>query len=151
MKCQLNGTISLMSHLTKLVVRVLLGRLRGRTSGEVAEEQYGFMPDKGTRNAVFMMRILTEKAIEMQKDVYVCFIDYSKAFDRVQHEALFEMLESLDLDSKDVLLMKNLYWDQQAAIRTNGFVSEYVEIMRGVRQRCVLSPDLFSLYTEMIM
>ena len=47
--------------------------------------------------------------------------------------------------------MKNLYWDQQAAVRVNSIISEYVEIARGVRQGCVLSPDLFSLYTEMIM
>jgi len=59
----------LMSHLTKSVLRVLLGRLQGRTSGEVAEEQRGFMPDKETRNAVFTMRIVTKRAIEMQKDV----------------------------------------------------------------------------------
>ena len=74
-----------------------------------------------------------------------------QAFDRVQHGPLFEMLESLDLDGQDVELMKNLYWDQQAAVRVNSIMSEYVEIERGVRQGCVLSPDLFSLYTEMIM
>jgi len=61
------------------------------------------------------------------------------------------MLESLDLGGQDVELRKNLYWDQQASVRLNGIMSDYVEIMRGVRQGCVLSPDLFSLYTEMIM
>ena len=71
------------------------------TSVEVAEEQDGFMPDRGTHNDVFMSRMLTERVIEMQNDVYLCFIDYCKAFHRVRHEPLFEMLESLDAESKD--------------------------------------------------
>jgi len=91
-KCELYRTISLMNQLTKVILRVLLNRLRGRTAGEVAEEQYGFTPDKGTRNAIFVLRMLGERAVEMQKDLYVCFIDYVKAFDRVQHGPLFEML-----------------------------------------------------------
>ena len=65
-----------MSQLTKLILRVLLNRIRGRTAGEVSEEHYGFMPDKGTRNAIFLLRMLSERSIEMQKDLYVCFIDY---------------------------------------------------------------------------
>ena len=56
--------------------------------------------------------MLTERAIEMQRDVYACFIDYVKAFDKVRHEPLIEMLEALDIDGKDIELIKNLYWDQ---------------------------------------
>jgi len=56
--------------------------------------------------------MLAERAIEMQKDGYVCFIDYVKAFDRVRHQALFEMLELLDLDDQERELMKSLYWNQ---------------------------------------
>jgi len=77
-KCERYRTISLMSHLTKLIIRVLLKRIRGRTADEVAEEQYGFMPDKGTRNAIFLLRILAVKSIQMQKNVYICFLDYVK-------------------------------------------------------------------------
>ena len=51
--------------------------------------------------------------IEKQKDVYVCFIDYSKAFDMVKHEPLIELLQSLDIDPQDVKLLANLYWNQQ--------------------------------------
>ena len=79
-----------MNHLTKLIIRVLLKRIRGRTADEVAEEQYGFMPDKGTRNAIFLLRILAERSIQMQKNVYICFLDYVKAFDKVQHKTLIE-------------------------------------------------------------
>ena len=57
-----------MSQLTKVILRVLLNKLRGRTAGDVAEEQYGFTPDKGTRNAIFVLRMLGERAVEMQSE-----------------------------------------------------------------------------------
>ena len=81
---------------------MLLKRIRGRTADEVAKEQYGFVPDKGTRNAIFLLRILAERSIQMQKNVYICFLDYVKAFDKVQHKTLIEMLELLDIDSKEL-------------------------------------------------
>ena len=79
-----------MSHVTKLVLRVIMNRIRGQTLSEILEVQYGFMPDRGTRKAIFVLRRLVEQMIEKQKDVYVCFIDYSKAFDMVKHEPLIE-------------------------------------------------------------
>ena len=88
-------------------------------------------------------------SIEMQKDLYLCFIDYSKAFDNVRHEKLFNILEHLDIDGKDLRVIRNLYWDQSAAVRIGGELSEYKLIKRGVRQGCVMSPDLFNIYNEM--
>ena len=81
---------------------MLLKRIRGRTADEVVKEQYGFVPDKGTRNAIFLLRILAERSIQMQKNVHFCFLDYVKAFDKVQHKTLIEMLELLDIDSKEL-------------------------------------------------
>ena len=92
-KCEKHRTLSLMTHVTKLVLRVIMYRIRGRTLSEISEVQYGFMPDRGTRNAIFVLRRLVERMIEKQKDVYVCFIDYSKAFDTVKHEPLIELLQ----------------------------------------------------------
>ena len=82
--------------------------------------------------------------------MYICFIDYTKAFDKVKHVTLFEMLQELDVNGKDLELIKNLYWQQQAAVRVGQDMSDWVNIGRGVRQGCALSPELFSLYTEMI-
>ena len=153
-KCEKHRTLSLMSHVTKLVLKVIINRIRGRTLSEISEVQYGFMPDRGTWNAIFVLRRLVERLIEKQKpqkDVYVCFIDYSKAFVTVKHEPLIELLQSLDIDPQDVKLLANLYWNQQAAVRHNGEISESISIKQGVRQGCVASPHLFALYTEMIM
>jgi len=151
-KCEQYRTISLMSHLTKLIIRVLLKRIRGRTADEVAEEQYGFMPDKGTRNAIFLLRILAERSIQMQKNEYICFLDYVKAFDKVEHKTLIEMLELLDIDSKETDLIADLYWSQQACINIDGTFSEWFTVEeRGLHQGCNLSPDLFARYANRIM
>ena len=144
-KCEKHRTISLMSHVTKLVMRVIMNRIRGRTLSEISEVQYGFKPDRGTRNAIFVLRRLVERMIEKQKYVYVCFIDYSKAFDTVKHEPLIELLQSLVIDPQEDKILANLYWNQQAAVRHNGKISESIGIKQGVRHGCVASTHLFVL------
>ena len=150
-KCEKHRTISLMSHITKLVLRIVINKIRGRTLQEVSPEQYGFMPDKGTRNAIFVLKRLVERSVEKQKDVYTCFIDYSKAFDTVKHDSLVELLQSLDVDDADTRLLTNMYWTQTAAVRCDKDLSEWMSIKQGVRRGCVASPHLFALHTEMIM
>ena len=77
------------------------------------------MPDRGTRNEIFVLKRLIERSIEKQRDVYACFIDYSKAFDIVKHEPLIEMLQNLDI-KEDIRVLTTLYWNQQAVVRCNG-------------------------------
>merc|ERR1711867_84270 len=114
-----------MRHLTKILLRVLMNRIRNKILPEVSETQFGFMKDKGTRNAIFALKTLMERSIEVQKDLYLCFIDYSKAFDKVRHSDLFNILTSLDIDGKDLRIIRNLYWEQEAAIRVDNDCSPY--------------------------
>ena len=88
--------------------------------------------------------------MEKQKVLYICFIDYEKTFDRVNHEKLIEKLKLAGLDGKDVRIIARLYWEQAAVVRTEPGNSEGIEIRRGTRQGCVLSPYLFNLFTELI-
>ena len=110
---------------------------------EIAPLQYGFMPDKGTGNAIFVLRRFVERSVEKQRDVYTCFIDYSKAFDT---ESLVELLQSLDVDKSETIT--NLYRKQTAAFRCGDDISEWLDIKQGVRQGCVASPHLFALHTR---
>ena len=150
-ECGMHRTVSLMSHLTKLLLRILMQRMRSKLKPEISNSQFGFMADKGTRNVIFTLSTMIERTIEMKKDLYLCFIDHAKAFDRVKHNELFGILSGLDIDGKDLRTIRNLYWDQTAATRLDGEVSQFIPIKRGARQGCVLSPDLFNIYSERIL
>ena len=142
-ECESHRTISLMSHITKILLKILMARMRNKITPEIAEEQCGFVKDKGTRNAIYMLRTLTERATEIQRDLYLCFIDYTKAFDKLRHEEIMSILDSLNIDGKDLRIVRNIYWEQTAAMRIGNGLSAFQDITRGVRQGCVLSPDLF--------
>ena len=128
-------------------------RVRKKIQPEIGEEQCGFVEGKGTVNAVYMLRTVIERAIEVNKDIHLCFIDYTKAFDSVRHVSMVDMLADLQIDGKDIRLIKNIYWKQQAAIRIDNEVGQYQPIKRGVRQGCLMSPDHFpytvKIFSEM--
>ncbi|GFN95634.1 endonuclease-reverse transcriptase [Plakobranchus ocellatus] len=150
-ECELHRTISLMSHITKILLKIIMLRIRNKIKPEIAEEQCGFVEDKGTSNAIYILRTLIERALEVQKGVYLCFIDYTKAFDRVRHDEIITQLKQLNIDGKDLRIIKTMYWEQTAAMRIENKTSTFQDIKRGVRQGCVFYPDLFSLYSQIIM
>ncbi|GFR64254.1 RNA-directed DNA polymerase from mobile element jockey-like [Elysia marginata] len=94
-ECENHRTISLMSHTLKLLLKIVLTTIRSKIKPEISETQFGFVANKGTTNAIFTMMMLMERCIEIQKDLYLIFIDYFKAFDKVRHEELFYILDSL--------------------------------------------------------
>ena len=149
-QCSDFRTISLMSHTLKIFLTVILERIKYKLNAEVGKEQFGFRPNSGTRDAIFCYSMMAQKELEVQRDVYVCFIDYAKAFDRVKHTEVIASLERAGIDGKDIRMIIELYWNQKAAIRVDQELSDPVEIKRGVRQGCVLSPYLFNIYTEFI-
>ena len=143
-------TISLMSHIMKLLLRIILDRIDAKIESEIDDCQSGFRPGKGTREGIFNLRTIVERCMEEQKDVFVCFIDYEKAFDSIYNSKIMQCMETIDIDENDKRLIGNLYWNQQAAVRLESGISTLFPIKRGVRQGCVLSPKLFNLYTELI-
>ena len=106
------------------VPRVLMNRLRARSLVGISQVQYDFMSDRGTRNEIFVLCRLLERSIQKQKNVFTCFIDYSNAFDTMKHASLVDLLSYLDVESHYIKLLANPYWNQQAAVRHNGEVSE---------------------------
>ena len=149
-ECSDFRTISLMCHTLKLLLTVILSRISNKINREVGREQAGFRKNSGTREAIFCLRNLTEKYIEMKKDIFACFIDYSKAFDTVGHDRLIDILKVTEVDENDTALIASLYWNQSTRIRLGSEISPPLNIKRGVRQGCVPSTALFNLYTELI-
>ena len=102
----------------------------------------------GTREALFSLQVLAQKCMDQQKSLYICFVDFEKAFDKVPHARLINSLVNLGIDEKDIQLIKNLYWHQMAKIRTKNTISTEIEICKGVRQGCILSLILFNVFSE---
>ena len=92
-----------------------------------------------------------EKARELQKNIYFCFIDYAKAFGRVDHNKLWKILKEMGIPDHLICLLRNLYAGQEATVRTGHGTTDRFQIGKGVRQGCILSPCLFNLYAEYIM
>ena len=143
-------TICLMSHFTKVMLKVLGKIIEPKIESELNISQFSFRSNRGTRNAVFVLNNIGQRSIEMQKDIFMCFMDYTKALDRIEHNEMMHFFDDLSLDDKDLQLIQTLYYQQYVAIRVNSKLSEMVSIKRGVRQGCILSPYLLSLYGEII-
>ena len=139
-----------MPHTLKIFLKVIQARIGTKIDKEVGPTQFGFRPGSGTREGIFCYNIIAQKHLEVDKDLFTCFIDYSKAFDKVHHMQLIECLEKIGVDGRDIRIIANLYWHQKAAIRIQNQLSPFTSIQRGVRQGCVLSPYLFNIYTEFI-
>ena len=97
------------------------------------------------------MELLSKKAGEFQKNIYFCFIDYAKAFDRVDHNKLWKILQEMEIPGHLTYLLRNLYAGQEVTVRTGHGKTDWFQIGKGVRQGCILSPCLFNLYVEYIM
>ena len=83
-------------------------RVKRKIRENIEEEQYGFTKGMETRNAIFVLRTVLERALEIQKDVYLCFVDFQKAFDTVKHEQMIEMLGEVRIDGRELRLITNL-------------------------------------------
>ena len=94
---------------------------------------------------------LVLNAGEFQKYIYFCFIDYTKAFDCVDHNKLWEILKEMEIPDHHTCLLRNLYAGHKATVRTGHGTIDWFEIKKGIREGCVLSPCLFNLYAEYIM
>lgn len=149
-QCDDYRMISLMSHVLKVFLRIIHSRIYRKCDYQVDDVQFGFRKGVGTREALFSLNVLTQRCRDMNVDVYACFIDYRKAFDCVKHEKMVEILKTIGLDNEDLRIITELYWNQTAEVRVENSTSEAIQIQRGVRQGCVLSPLLFNIYSEAI-
>ena len=116
-----------------------------------SNQQAGFRKVRGTRDQIANIRLIIDKASEFQKNIYVCFIDYAKAFDCMHHNKLWEILKETGIPDHLTCLLRNLYVGQEATVRTGHGKTHWFQIGKGVHQGCMLSPCLFNLYAEYIM
>ena len=118
---------------------------------ELSDVEAGFRKGRGTRDHIANICWIIEKAIEFQRNIYLCFIDYAKAFNCVDHNKLWKILKEMGIPDHLTCLLRNLYAGQDAAVRTGHRTTDWFQIEKGVCQGCILSPCLFNLYAEKIM
>ena len=117
-KCSNYCTIALISHASKVMLKILQARLQQYVNRELPDVQARVRKGRGTRNQVANIHWIIEKARELQKDIYFCFMDYTKAFDYVDHNKLWKILKEMGIPDHITCLLRNLYAGQEATIRT---------------------------------
>ena len=133
------------------MLKILQARLQQYVNCELADVQSGFRKDRGTREQIANICWIIKKAREFQKNIYFCFTDYAKAFDCVDHNKLWKILQEMGIPDHLTCLLRDLYAGQEATVRTGHRTTDWFQIGKGVRQGCILSSCLFNLYTEYIM
>ena len=116
---------------------------------ELPDSQAGFRKGRGTRDQIANIRWITEKARDFQKNIYICLIDFTKAF--VWITTNWKILKERGIPDHLTCLLRNLYAGQEATVRTGHGATDWFQIGKGVHQGCILPPCLFNLYTEYIM
>jgi len=150
-ECANFRTISLISHASKILLHLINARITPLIEKHLSDSQMGFRKGRGTRDAIFQLRSIVDRSMQVNKKVYACFVDYQKAFDRINHEKLLKIMKIAGIPDLERKLITSLYWNQYAVIRTADGNSRRICIRRGVRQGCIISPILFNLYTEYMM
>ena len=131
------------------MIKILQASLQQHVYCELPDIEAGFRKGRGTRDQIANIRWIMEKASEFQKNIYFCFIDYAKAFDCVDHNKLWKILKEMGIPDHLTCLLRNA--GEEATVRTGHGTTDWVQIGKGVRQGCILSPCLFNLYAEYIM
>ena len=123
-------TIALISHTSKVMLKILQARLQQYVNRELRDVQDGFRKGRGTRDQIANICWIIEKAREFQKNI--CFIDYTKAFDCVNHHKLWKILQEMGIPDHLTCLLRNLYAGQESRTRTRHGTIDCSQIGKGV-------------------
>ena len=118
---------------------------------EIPDVQAGFRKGRETRDQIANIHWIIKKARESQKNIYFCFIDYTKTFDCMDHYKLWKIPQEMGIPDHLTCFLRNPYAGQEATGRTGHGTTDWFKIGKGVRQGCILSPCLFNLNAEYIM
>ena len=144
-ECMNYHTIALISHTSKVILKILQASLQQYINNELPDVQAEFIKGRGTRDQIANICWITEKAREFQKNIYFCFIDYAKAFDCVDHSKLWKILQEMGIPDNLTCLLKSLYAGLEATVRTGHGTTDWFQIGKGVHQGYILSPCLFNI------
>ena len=148
-ECPKYCTIVLISHASKVMLKMLQTRLQQYVNWELPHVQDWFRKGRRSRDQIANINWIIEKAREFQKNIYYFLTDYNKAFDCVGQNKLWKILKEMGIPNNLTCLLRNQYAGQQATVRTGHGTMDWFQIGKGVFQGCILSPCLFNL-TQLI-
>ena len=131
-ECSNYCTIALISHASKVLIKILQVRFQQYMNHELPDVQAGFIKGRGTRDQITNIHWIIEKAREFQKNIYLCFINCAKAFDCVDHNKLWKILKEMRIPDHLTYLLRNLYAGQEAIVRTGHGTTDWFQIGKGV-------------------
>ena len=125
-------TTVLISHASKVMLKILQARLQQYMNRELPDVQAGFRKGRGTRDQIANIPWIIKKARVFQKNICFCFIDNAKAFDCVDHNKLWKTLKETGIPDHLTCLLRNLYADQEATVRTGHGTTDWFQIGKGI-------------------
>ena len=137
-ECSSYHTIALISHTSKVMLKILQARLQQDVNDELPDAQAGFRKGRGTRDQIANICWIIEKARDFQKNIY-CFIDYAKAFDYVDYNKLWKLLKEMGISDRLTCLLRNLYTGQEATVRTGHGTTDGFKTGKGVHQDYIVT------------
>ena len=108
------------------MLKILQARLQQYVNCELADVQAGFRKGRGTRDQIANVCWIMEKARKFQKNIYFCFLDYTKAFNFVDHKKLWKILKEMGIPDHLICLLRNMYAGQEATVRTGHGTTDWV-------------------------
>ena len=147
-ECSSYRGISLLCVPGKVYARILIDRVRILTNGKVGEEQAGFREGRGCTDQIFVVRQINEKYLAKEKRVFWAFMDLEKAYDKVDREAMWKVLQIYGVGGKLLTAVKSFYKEGRACVRSTNGNSDWFAVRVGLRQGCVMSPWLFNIYMD---
>ena len=150
-ECSNYYTIALISHASKLMLKILQARLQQYVNFQMPDIQARFRKGRGNRDQNANKCWIIEKVRECQKNICFCFIGYTKAFDCVDYNKMWEFLQEMGIPVHLTCHLRNLYAGQESTVRIEHGTMDCFKIGKGVHQGCILSLCLFNLHAEYIM
>ena len=142
--------ITLLSIPSKVLTKVLLERMKDTLDQTLRDEQAGFRKERSCTDQIATLRIIVEQTIEWQTSLYICFVDFEKAFDSIDRQTIWNILLHYGVPNKIVSIIRKLYEGFSCQVIHNGRLSDEFEISSGVRQGCLLSPLLFLVVLDWV-
>ena len=145
--CDNRRGISLLSIAGKILAKILLNRLNAHLdqAGLIPESHCGFRKDRGTIDMIFTARQLQEKCQEQNVDLYMTFLDLTKAFDTVSHDGLSKIMAKFGCPPRYIAMVRQFHDGMQARVQNDGEYSEPFPVPNGVKRGCVIALTLFRI------